>query len=53
MIKLLSTSKQRAKSICKLNMTYKEINIKHQAQVTYTGLVLDESTSGYGFKGYQ
>ena len=34
-------------------MTYREINIKQQAQVTYTGLVLDESTSGYDFKGSQ
>ena len=35
-----------AKSIRKLNIKYKEINIKQQAQVTYLGCVSDESMSG-------
>ena len=37
---------RRAKNICKLNLSYKEINIKQQAQVRYLGCVLDESMSG-------
>ena len=43
---ILFASKQRAKNICKLNIRYKEINIKQQAQVTYLGCVLDKSMSG-------
>ena len=42
---ILYASKRRAKSICKLNMRYKEINIKQQAQVTYLGCAFDESMS--------
>ena len=42
---ILFASKQRAKNICKLNIRYKEINIKQQAQVTYLGCVLDKSMS--------
>ena len=30
---IILTSKQRAKNICKLNIRYKELNIKQQAQV--------------------
>ena len=41
----LFTSKRRAKNIRKLNIRYIEINIKQQAQTTYTGCVLDESMS--------
>ena len=39
-------SEQRAKNILKLNIRYKETNIKQQAQVTYLGCVLDQSMSG-------
>ena len=47
MVKLiLFASKQRAKNIRKLNIRYKEINMKQQVQVTYLGCVLDESMSG-------
>ena len=43
---VLFTTKRKAKNIRKLNIRYKEINIKQQAQVTYLGCVLDESMSG-------
>ena len=43
---ILFVSKRRAKNNRKLNIRYKEINIKQQAQVTYFGCVLDESMSG-------
>ena len=43
---ILSASKRRAKSICKLNTRYKEINIKQQAQVTYLKCMLDKSMFG-------
>ena len=43
---ILFASRRRAKDICKLNIRYKEINIKQQAQVTYLGCVLGESMSG-------
>ena len=43
---ILFVSKRRARNIRKLNIRYKEINIKEQAQVTYLGCVLDESMSG-------
>ena len=43
---ILFASRRRDKDICKLNIRYKEINIKQQAQVTYLGCVLDESMSG-------
>ena len=43
---ILFASKQRAKNICKLNIRYKEINIKQQAQVTYLGCVLGKSMPG-------
>ena len=46
MIKLNQFEKRRAKNIRKLNIRYKEINIKQQAQVTYLGSVLDKSISG-------
>ena len=47
MVKLiLFASKQRAKNIRKLNIRYKEINMKQQVQVTYLGCVLDEWMSG-------
>ena len=36
-------SKSRAKNICKLNIRYKEINIKQQAQLTYLGCVSNKS----------
>ena len=39
-------SKQRAKNIRKLNIRYKEVNIKQQAQVTYLECLLDETMSG-------
>ena len=42
---ILFASKRRAKNICKLNIRYKEINIKQKALVTYLGCVLDESMS--------
>lgn len=38
-------SKQRAKNILKLNIRYKEINIKWRVQVTYLACILDESIS--------
>ena len=43
---ILSASKGWAKNIRKLNIRYKKINIKQQAQVTYHGCVLDESMFG-------
>ena len=43
---ILFASTRRAKYIRKLNIRYKEINIKQQAQVTYLGCVLDNSISG-------
>ena len=43
---ILFASTRRAKYIRKLNIRYKEINIKQQAQVTYLGCVLDKSISG-------
>ena len=43
---ILFVSKQRARNIGKLNIRYKEINIKQQAQVTHLGCVLGESMSG-------
>ena len=43
---ILFASKRRAKNIRKLNIRYKEINIKQQAQVTCLRCVLDESISG-------
>ena len=43
---ILFISKQRAKNIHKLNIRYREINIKQQAQATYLGCVLDKSMSG-------
>ena len=42
---ILFASKRRTKNICKLNIRYKEINIKQKALVTYLGCVLDESMS--------
>ena len=48
---ILFASKQRAKNICKLNIRYKEINIKQQARVRYLECVLDESMSGETIKG--
>ena len=41
---ILFASKRRAKNIRKLNIRYREINIKQQAK--YLGCVLDESVSG-------
>ena len=38
--------KGRAQNISKLNIRYKEINIKQQAQVTYLGCVFNESMPG-------
>ena len=43
---ILFASKRGTKNIRELNIRYKEINIKQQAQVTYLGCVLDESVSG-------
>ena len=43
---VLFTTKWRAKNIRKLNIRYKEINIKQQAQVIYLGCVSNESMSG-------
>ena len=43
---ILFTSKQRAKSICLLNIKYKGINIKQHSEVTYLGCVLDKTISG-------
>ena len=43
---ILFESKQRVKKNRKLNIRYKEINIKQQAQVTYLGCALDKSMSG-------
>ena len=43
---IVFVSKRRAKNICKLNIRYKEINIKQQAQLRYLECVLDESMSG-------
>lgn len=43
---IVFASKQRAKNIRKLNIKYKEISIRQQAQVAYFGCVLDESLSG-------
>ena len=43
--------KRRVKNICKLNIRYKEINIKQQARVRYLECVLDESISGETIKG--
>ena len=43
---ILFASTRRAENIPKLNIRYKEINIKQQAQVTYLGCVLDDSMSG-------
>ena len=43
---IIFASKQKAKNTLKLNIRYKEINIKQEAQVTYLGCVLDESMSG-------
>ena len=43
---ILFASKRRAKNICKLNIRYKEINIKQQPQATKLGCVLHESMSG-------
>ena len=40
---ILFVSKRRAKNIRILNIRYKEINIKQEAQVTYLGCVLDKS----------
>ena len=42
---ILFASKRGTKNIRELNIRYKEINIKQQAQVTYLGCVLDESVS--------
>ena len=42
---ILFVSKRRAKNIRKLNIRYKEINVKQQAQATYLGCVLDKSMS--------
>ena len=39
-------SQVRATNICKLNIRYKEINIKQQAQVTCLGCVLEGAISG-------
>ena len=44
MIKLNQfASKIKTKNIRKLNIRYKEINIKLEAQITYLGCVLDKS----------
>ena len=43
---ILFASKRGTKNIRELNIRYKEINIKQQAQVTYLGCVLGESVSG-------
>ena len=43
---ILFVSKQRARNIRKLNIRYKEINTKQQAQVTHLGCGLGESMSG-------
>ena len=43
---ILLASKRKAKNIRKLNIRYKEINIKQQAQVAYLGCVLDKPMSG-------
>ena len=43
---ILFTSKQRAKSICQLNIKYKGINIKQHSEVTYLGCMLDKTISG-------
>ena len=43
---ILFASKRRAKNIRKLNVKYKKINIKQQAQVTYVECILGESMSG-------
>ena len=36
---------QKTKNILKLNIRYKEINIKRRVQGTYLGCILDESIS--------
>ena len=43
---ILFACKRRVKIIRKLNIRYKKINTKQQAQVTYLGCELDESMSG-------
>ena len=43
---VLFTTKRKAKNIRKLNIRYKEINIKQQAQVIYLGCGSNESMSG-------
>ena len=42
----LFARKRGTENIRKLNIRYREINIKQQAQITYFGCVLDDSVSG-------
>ena len=43
---ILFVSKRKLKSVGKLNIKYRDINIKQHSQVTYLGCVLDETMSG-------
>ena len=43
---ILFESKRRSENISKLNIKYKNINIKQHSKVTYLGCVLDDTMSG-------
>ena len=41
---ILFASQRKIKAIIKLNITYRDIEIKQDSQVTYLGCVMDETT---------